>query len=61
MNKSRKWKRIINKLTNKKYYLHKYKLKDYIRILNIVECEAHRELLINGLKNKIKELTKNGN
>mgnify|MGYP004504972145 FL=1 len=55
-------KKIINRLINK-FFIHHfyekiYKNDDYIGISNIIECEAHRELLITGLKAKIKELEK---
>ena len=36
-----------------------YKENDYISILNVIECEAHRELLIRGLKNKMGDKEKN--
>ena len=45
--------RLLNKITNRKclkYYYNKY---DYAKILNYIECEAHNELIVNGLKNKI--------
>ena len=56
-------KKIINRLINKFFlfiiFMKKYiKNDDYIGISNIIECEAHRELLITGLKAKIKELEK---
>lgn len=47
-------KRIINKFFIKNYYLKKYTKKDLIKILNVIECEAHREVLINALKLNIK-------
>ena len=48
--------RTMNKLTKGKYYSYLYQ-KEYDereknRIINYVECEAHRELLIRGLKTK---------
>lgn len=46
--------RVLNKLTHGKYIEYLYNKKDYIRILNIIECEAHRELLIRGLKSIIR-------
>ena len=50
--------RLINKFLINKFYEKIYKKGDYIGISNIIECEAHRELLITGLKGKIKELEK---
>lgn len=48
------WK-VFNKLTRGKY--KKYKMKKYgnynkNRLINFIECEAHKELILNGLKNK---------
>ncbi len=51
-------KRIKNKLSKRKYYLSKYKKEDLLAILNIIECEAHRELFIRGLKERIKDVSK---
>lgn len=48
--------RIFNKLYKGNFYLKLYKKNDLLKILNVIECEAHRELFINGLKNRIKEL-----
>ena len=45
--------RLINKFLIHKYYEKLYKEGDILSILNIIECEAHRELLIKGLKSKI--------
>lgn len=42
--------RVMHKLKFKKYFIKKYNLKTLLAIENIVECEAHRELLINGIK-----------
>ena len=48
--------RIMNKLSRKKYQAHRIKQayddKAAIRLVNYVECEAHRELLLRGLKDK---------
>ena len=46
-------KRIINKFFIKNYYVKSYSKEELAKILNIVECEAHREMLIEALKNKI--------
>ena len=50
--------RLINKLSGGKYYknsiLKQYGKKEQIRLLNYFECEAHRELCIQALKNNIK-------
>ena len=48
--------RLMNKLRIKKYFIKKYNLKSLLAIQNIIECEAHRELLINGLKMREKEI-----
>ena len=53
MNKVRFHKKILNRILNRKFYLKTYNKKDCLKILNIIECEAHRELLIRGLKEKI--------
>ncbi|MBR5227164.1 MAG: CapA family protein [Clostridia bacterium] len=54
MNKRRFYKRILNRLFNREYFVKTYKKEDCLNILNIIECEAHRELLITGLKERIK-------
>ncbi len=59
LNKNRFLKKVVNRIFKRKYFEKKYKMKDYLSILNIIECEAHRELLICGLKNKINELESN--
>ena len=52
--------RILNKLTKRKfkswYMRRKYKRSQLLAIQNFVECEAHRELFVAGLKRKIKRL-----
>ena len=48
-------KRIMNKISKKRYYLKRYNKKNLLKILNIIECEAHRELFIKGLKDVIGE------
>ena len=49
--------RVINKLSSGKYYnlriKKRYNPNMLSAIMNYVECEAHRELLIRGLKNKM--------
>ncbi len=52
-NKANLIEKVLNKITKKKYILNKYSKKDCLAILNFIECEAHRELLIKGLKEKI--------
>lgn len=48
--------RIINKLTgyrfNKYRMKYKYKQKDIAMLIDFLDCEAHRELILEGLKNK---------
>ena len=48
--------RVLNKLSNGKYFdmllNRRFKQKEIIRIINYLECEAHRELLIDGLRIK---------
>ena len=51
----RLYNRILNRLFKRKFFVKKYKLRDLLVILNIIECEAHRELFIKGLKEKIKQ------
>ena len=45
----------MNKISKKRYYLKRYNKKNLLKILNIIECEAHRELFIKGLKDVIGE------
>ena len=48
--------RILNKLSGYRlssFLAKKYKKKEILAIQNFIECEAHRELLIEGLKNAI--------
>lgn len=47
--------RILNKLFGyrlNKIFAHAYEKKELLAIQNFVECEAHRELLLRGLKNE---------
>lgn len=53
LNKMNLIEKVLNKITKKKYILNKYGKKECLAILNFIECEAHRELLIKGLKEKI--------
>lgn len=53
MNKIRFYKKFLNRIFKRKFFLKTYNKVDCLRILNIIECEAHRELLICGLKSKI--------
>lgn len=46
--------RVFNKLFRKKFYRKLYSNDDKLALLNFIECEAHRELLIKGLKEDIK-------
>lgn len=45
--------RILNKLGLKRLSLNIYKQSDLLKIFNYINCETHRELLINVLKMKI--------
>jgi hypothetical protein len=49
--------RFINRISGykfyKKYLDKKYNKTSILSILNYFECESHRELIINGLKNKV--------
>lgn len=47
--------RVINRLLNRKLMNFVLSKKNLLAILNHIECEAHRELFIKGLKNKINE------
>lgn len=51
--------RVLNVVLKRKYFIKKYKIQDCLSLYNIVKCEAHRELFLNGLKQRIDEL-KNG-
>ena len=51
----RLYNRILNRFFKRKFFIKKYKLKDCLAILNIIECEAHRELFIKGLKERIRK------
>ncbi len=44
--------RLMNKITKGRYN-HSYREQDYLQILNLLQCEAHNELFIRGLKNRI--------
>lgn len=51
-----KWiSRIDRHLLNGKLIKWRYNKKQCLRLLNYIECEAHRELIIEGLKNKEKK------
>ena len=43
--------RIINRLIGRKLFMSMTNQKHRLSLLNIIECEAHRELFIKGLKN----------
>jgi len=45
--------RILNKLFKHKRMTRIYSTSDLTRIQNVLECEAHRELMLAGLKEKI--------
>ena len=49
--------RFINRISGykfyKKYLDKKYNKTSILSMLNYFECEAHRETIINGLKNKV--------
>lgn len=45
----------------RKYFIKEYNLKDCLALSNIMECEAHRELFITGLKEKIRQYEKGEN
>lgn len=51
--------KIINKLCFHKLTKKMYSQKSLLNILNVIECEAHRELLIEGLKEEIYNERKN--
>lgn len=53
MSKKNIFTKILNKFHKNTYYIKKYSKQDLLKILNIVECSAHREVLISGLKNEI--------
>ncbi len=51
--------RIINRLLGRKLdtlILKKYNIKELLTIRNVIECEAHQELLLQGIDCKIKDL-----
>lgn len=47
--------KVLRKIFGKKIIMKFYNKKSLLRILNYIECEAHNELLIEGLKEKIYE------
>ena len=47
--------RIINRLLNRKMVQYLMNEKRYLAFRNYIECEAHRELLLQGINNKIDE------
>lgn len=59
LNRKKLFSRLINKFIIHNFYEKIYKENDYISILNVIECEAHRELLIRGLKNKMGDKERN--
>ena len=54
--------RVLNKLSKGKsmkwIIKSHYRTNNYLAALNFIECEAHRELLIRGLKERIKNVDK---
>ena len=54
-NNIRFYKRVLNFLFQKQFFKKIYNKQDCLRLLNIIECEAHRELFIAGLKINIKK------
>ena len=46
--------KLLHKVGFKNYFKNKYSLKSLLAIENIIECEAHRELLLNGIREKQK-------
>lgn len=45
--------RVINKISRNHLVSNMYSLKQKNSLLNVIECEAHREIIINGLKKRI--------
>lgn len=45
--------RVFNKISRNHLVSNMYSLKQKNSLLNVIECEAHRELVINGLKKRI--------
>ena len=45
--------RIINKIYGGHLVLNNYGIDEYLSLENMIECEAHREVFLNGLKNII--------
>jgi len=48
--------RVLNKLSKHQYVKKLYSKQSLTVIQNVIECEAHRELLLAGLKSTLKEL-----
>ncbi len=48
--------RVLNKITNGKFYKHYYRKDSLLAMLNYIECETHREVLIQSLKNRIYDI-----
>jgi poly-gamma-glutamate capsule biosynthesis protein CapA/YwtB (metallophosphatase superfamily) len=50
--------RVINKLTNYKFSSYLRSKRNIVWLQNMIECEAHHELFLNGLKLNVKKNTK---
>ena len=44
--------RVLNKISGRNFVRLLYSKKSYLWVKNIIECEVHREIVINGLKEK---------
>lgn len=49
------WVALLNKIFGNTKLVDWYSDRELLSIRNVIECEAHREILINYIKNKIKE------
>lgn len=47
--------RLLNRIVGGGLVFKKYKKAELVRLLNYIECESHRELLIAGLKRRINQ------
>ena len=56
MNKSSFYKKVLNRLLNRQFFVKTYNKAECLRILNIIQCEAHRELFIKGLEDRIGDI-----
>lgn len=53
------FKKIVNKFLIKQFYIKNYSKEDLVKILNFIDCSAHREVLVTAIKSYLKRHTGN--